>query len=76
MYQIQSLPDGSTKAEERRREVSVWSTVGPVGTEKEQQDRGTEHSQGFCVEQRSTAKEKDRRTGPGSASKAEEWDRG
>jgi hypothetical protein len=35
MYQIKNLPDGSTEAEERRREGFVRSTVGPVGTEEE-----------------------------------------
>jgi hypothetical protein len=40
MYQIKNLPDGSTEAEERRREGSVRSTVGPVGTEEGHRDRG------------------------------------
>jgi hypothetical protein len=41
MYQIKNLPDGSTEAEERRREGFVRSTVGPVGTEEGHRDRGT-----------------------------------
>jgi hypothetical protein len=41
MNQIRNLPDGSTKAEERRRKGFVWSTLGPVGTEEEHRDRGT-----------------------------------
>jgi hypothetical protein len=42
MYQIKNLPDGSTEAEEERREQGfVRSTVGPVGTEEGHQERGT-----------------------------------